>query len=71
MEQKIAKIIKETINKYLVTHTPILGDTRCRLDVLAEEAAREILNEVSVAASRNFANGTDKESTDWWHKRNG
>jgi hypothetical protein len=39
----IENIIKLKINKHLVLHTPCLPDRRCRIDILVEEAAKEIL----------------------------
>lgn len=41
----IKKEIHTAINRHLVLHVPVPGDTRCRLQILAEEAANNILKE--------------------------
>lgn len=34
--------VKKAINRHLVLHVPVPGDTRCRLTILAEEVANVV-----------------------------
>jgi len=43
MKAEIERIIKVQINKHLVIHEPIKNDSRCRLQIIADEASNEIL----------------------------
>lgn len=44
MQEQIEKAIKKAITDHLVTHVQVeKGDRRDRIDILAEEAAKEIL----------------------------
>lgn len=46
MEKKqIEKIIRSFINKHLTLHTPVINDTRCRLDIMVDECSAELYNE--------------------------
>lgn len=39
---EIEVLIKKAITRHLVRHVQVPGDNRCRIDILAEEAAKEI-----------------------------
>lgn len=43
MEKEIELAIRRAYNKYLVRHVPIKDDTRCRTEIMFEEAARDIM----------------------------
>ncbi len=46
MKEEIEKAIRKAINRHLVTHIQTPGDTRCRIDILVEEAAVDILKHI-------------------------
>lgn len=43
MEKEIELAIRKAYNKYMVRHVPIKDDTRCRTEIMFEEAASEIM----------------------------
>lgn len=53
MKSEIEKAIRKALNRHLVQHVQVLSDTRCRIDILTEEATNEILGLVAPSHIKN------------------
>lgn len=59
MEKQIESAIRAAYNKYLVRHVPIKNDTRCRTEIMFEEAASEIMKLINNAGVAKLVDAPD------------
>ena len=56
MKQKnVESEIRKAITRHLVIHVQTPGDQRCRIDILVEEAAKNILKKSKIKGHRIFS----------------
>jgi hypothetical protein len=47
MKERIENEIRKAVNRHLIKHVPVLPDKRCRVEIMIEEATKEILKLVA------------------------